>query len=179
MTTIPDFMPVLSRGAHEGPSDGACIMEYASFITGDRWTDFPGCTNRVLAKAAQLVNDLTEDDERQQLLPLLPRLMGTTEDTSEIRRAMAVAALDWAERCRARGPRYAEFLGEAIHEFSSGQWEWAVREAIYTVSDATHGDLVAMLTAIIDAYDKATGRTEAASVTEDDLRRCAELTAAQ
>lgn len=75
--TIPDGLPILSTGSHDSPRDGACIMEYVSILAGERFSDHPHCTDRVLAVLAQEVNDAVEDEHRQALLPLIPQLVNT------------------------------------------------------------------------------------------------------
>jgi hypothetical protein len=77
METTPDFMPVLGSGAHKAPEEGACVMEYVSFITGGEWSDVPDCTPLSLASFAAYVNDYIPDEDRSRLmLPLMPRLIG-------------------------------------------------------------------------------------------------------
>ncbi|MGH3843850.1 MAG: hypothetical protein ACRDS0_20750, partial [Pseudonocardiaceae bacterium] len=77
-TRPPDQLPVLSRGAHRRPEDGACVMEYVSVLAGSRFSDHPGCTHPGLAKLARLVNDHIEDDEvRSRLALLAPDLAET------------------------------------------------------------------------------------------------------
>ena len=96
---IPDLMPILSKGSHRSPRDGACIMEMASFLSGATWSDSPPCTHPVLAKAAQVVNDRLSDDERHVLLPLLPRLMGTAPTGTEYERhVLSVRLAVWCGR---------------------------------------------------------------------------------
>ena len=46
--TVPDVMPHLSAGRHRNPRRGACFMEFASYLAGERWSDHPACTDRVL-----------------------------------------------------------------------------------------------------------------------------------
>ncbi|MGH3099299.1 MAG: hypothetical protein ACRDMV_25240 [Streptosporangiales bacterium] len=75
--TAPDLLPILSRGVHKTPKDGACLMEYASLLAGEDWSDHPPCIHPVLAEMARTVNDRLDDDQRQNLLPLVPRLIGT------------------------------------------------------------------------------------------------------
>lgn len=91
MTTIPDGLPSLAKGAH-APEDGkACVMEYISVITGDHWTDQPACTNLLVAKAAQAVNDHLDDNDRQKVVPFIHRLAAAGgsnaafEETMELR----------------------------------------------------------------------------------------------
>jgi hypothetical protein len=77
----PDLMPVLSRGKHRNPRKGACFMELASYLAGERWSDHPACTHPVLAAMARDINDYVADGSRSQLAVLIPDVIGlTTED---------------------------------------------------------------------------------------------------
>lgn len=77
-TFVPDGMPRLSPGRHRSPRRGACFMEFASYLAGERWSDHPACTDRMLAALARGVNDLVKDDRRGELVPLIPRVVGLT-----------------------------------------------------------------------------------------------------
>ena len=77
---VPQMVPVLSRGKHRKPSKGACFMELAAFLAGERWSDHPACTHPLLAKLARLVNDSTSDANRSRLAPLIPSVIGLTSD---------------------------------------------------------------------------------------------------
>ena len=78
--TAPDTMPVLSRGKHRNPRRGACFMEMASFLAGERWSDHPPCTHPLLAHLARIVNDSVSDDGRAQLVPMIPSVIGLSSD---------------------------------------------------------------------------------------------------
>src|SRR5262249_23591033 len=56
---VPGFVPVLSRGKHRSPRKGACFMEFASYLAGERWSDHPPCTHPLLAALARHVTDCT------------------------------------------------------------------------------------------------------------------------
>lgn len=73
---VPDSFPVLSRGRHRTPRSGACFMEMASYLAGERWSDHPACTDPLLAELARLVNDNTSDSERSRLAVLVPSVVG-------------------------------------------------------------------------------------------------------
>lgn len=79
-TAHPDVMPILSPGKHRSPRRGACFMEFASYLAGERWSDHPACTHRTLAHLARMVNDRTSDDARPRLTPLIPTVIGLTSD---------------------------------------------------------------------------------------------------
>lgn len=71
-----DILPMLGRGKHRNPRKGACFMELASFLAGERWSDSPACTHPLLAHLARLVNDLSDDADRPLLAPLIPSVIG-------------------------------------------------------------------------------------------------------
>jgi hypothetical protein len=90
---VPDGVPVLSRGKHRSPRRGACFMEFASFLAGERWSDHPCCTHPLLAQLARQVNDLIGDEDRQQLVPLIPLVVGRRgDDRTGLTLPVAVAA---------------------------------------------------------------------------------------
>ena len=79
-SSVPAGVPVLSRGKHRSPKRGACFMEFASFLAGERWSDHPSCTNPLLAQLARQVNDSVGDEARQQLVALIPSVVGVQGD---------------------------------------------------------------------------------------------------
>src|SRR3954463_14395763 len=81
---FPDSLPLLSRGKHRRPRSGACAMEYASYLAGERWSDHPGCTHPLLAGLARLVNDHTSDGARARLAQLVPSVIGLVSDDPHV-----------------------------------------------------------------------------------------------
>lgn len=75
-THIPDFMPTLSPGRHRNPRKGACFMEMASYLAGEKWSDHPKCTQPLLGAMAREINDRVGDSARQELVPLIPSVVG-------------------------------------------------------------------------------------------------------
>jgi hypothetical protein len=88
----PDVMPILSPGRHRSPRRGACFMEFASYLAGERWSDHPDCTHGTLAHLARLVNDRTSDAGRARLTPLIPTVIGLTSDDPLLDVLLAVRA---------------------------------------------------------------------------------------
>ncbi len=62
----------LSRGPHRSVSDGACLMELASLLAGEPWSDHPASVHPVLGAVARAVNDRVSDTSRSRLAPLAP-----------------------------------------------------------------------------------------------------------
>jgi hypothetical protein len=86
----PGWMPVLSRGKHRSPRSGACFMEFASYLAGERWSDHPRCTHPLLAELARVVNDCTSDQQRSKLAGLIPSVIGLTSQDVRVDARMAL-----------------------------------------------------------------------------------------
>lgn len=125
--TAPEFMPVLKAGKHRYPFQGACVMEYVSILAGEPFDDRPNCTLWLLGEWARDVNDSLSDTERQALLPLIPRLIGTSRPDYNEERDIGIALMSWANTYYPLGstgfgwdpsPRYTvEFLTAALDEY--------------------------------------------------------------
>jgi hypothetical protein len=89
---LPDVFPVLSRGKHRSLRKGACFMELASLLAGERWSDHPACTHPLLAAVARHVNDLTSDAARPRLATLIPSVIGLTGDDLRIDARIALGS---------------------------------------------------------------------------------------
>lgn len=88
----PTLVPALAAGKHRSPRRGACFMEMASFLAGERWSDHPACTHPLLAELARQVNDHVTDDNRQRLLPLVPSVIGLTSDDPHVDARLTLTA---------------------------------------------------------------------------------------
>jgi hypothetical protein len=93
MVTVPESMPVLTRGKHRNPRRGACFMEMASFLAGERWSDHPACTHPLLAQLARLVNDTVTDSLRPRLIPMIPSVIGLNSDDLHVDAAIALRSV--------------------------------------------------------------------------------------
>lgn len=103
---VPAGVPMLSPGRHRTPRQGACFMEFASYLAGEKWSDHPACTHPTIAALARDVNDLTSEAGRALLAPLIHRVVGLTSDDPrfgiEIALRAARAALPIASMERQR-----------------------------------------------------------------------------
>ncbi|GAA3741308.1 hypothetical protein GCM10022239_16240 [Leifsonia bigeumensis] len=86
----PTLVPILSPGRHRSPRSGACFMEFASWLAGERWSDHPACTHPALAFLARMVNDCTSDRARSRLAELIPSVIGLNGDDRRIEILLAL-----------------------------------------------------------------------------------------
>jgi hypothetical protein len=91
-SAIPQLVPTLSAGRHRSARRGACFMEFASFLAGERWSDSPECTDPVLATLARAVNDTMGDGRRGELITDIPRVIGLRGDTLRLGLVVALRA---------------------------------------------------------------------------------------
>lgn len=93
---LPELLPMLSRGKHRSPRKGACFMELASLLAGERWSDHPACTHPLLGAVARHVNDHTSDAARPRLAELIPSVIGLTGDDLHIDARIALQSATMA-----------------------------------------------------------------------------------
>ena len=112
--TYPDVMPILSPGRHRSPRRGACFMEFASYLAGERWSDHPACTHGTLAHLARMVNDWTSDAGRARLTPLIPTVVGLTSDDPLLDVLLAVRAASAALPVAAEERQRSQAVGVRV-----------------------------------------------------------------
>ena len=112
----------LKKGNHTSFSKGACVMEMVAYIANEPWSDRPECACPTLTSFAITLNDRADDETRQLLKPLIPKLIGTRDGGAKERAhflihhsitvtlPILVGALDLNDEAK------------TLREFKSGQW---------------------------------------------------------
>ena len=67
----------LARGKHASPRTGACVMELASMLAGEDFTDRPASVCPVIAAFLRAYNDAIDDRRRQDLYRYASAAVGT------------------------------------------------------------------------------------------------------
>jgi hypothetical protein len=150
---VTDFIDVLtntplSKGSHNSPEDGMCLMEKVAILwalhsgqdVNEVFGDLPPCTNSVLAKTAQFVNDALDDADRQRLNVMIPRLLRARQTDNDQRVNMRLAL--HLQRCLAEKLEGRDELAE-------------IREAYAKVIEATEAWLEDSTPANLLAINKA------------------------
>jgi len=92
----------LREGKHEPPNGDfrACILEAASYIANEPWSDQPQCVCPTIRNFMVSWNDsLPRDEDRDRLLkPLLTKIVGTRSEVPGVVERRAYMALDWQVR---------------------------------------------------------------------------------
>jgi hypothetical protein len=96
----------LSKGKHNSPEEGACVMELASMLADEPFSDHPLSVCPVIGSCLRAYNDWIDDDRRQDLYRYASKVVGTRA-TQDIQRARADRVTSWAgEAARRRWTRF-------------------------------------------------------------------------
>jgi hypothetical protein len=93
----------LAKGRHESPDRGVCVMELASMLAGDRFTDHPRDVCPVIAGFLRSYNDLLPDGQHGELYAVAARVVGT-RSSGAVRRRRARLLMTWAARGKTPPP---------------------------------------------------------------------------
>ncbi len=71
----------LARGNHPTAGAEMCAMEMVAWLNGETHSDHPSCSGNILGGFVMALNNGTQ--QRQRLIPYIPRLIGTAGDESD------------------------------------------------------------------------------------------------
>lgn len=166
MTATPDYLPMLGKGAHPDPHDGACFMEFASFLAGEVWSDRPACANFVLSELSRYVNDAVNPADRQLLLPLVPRVIGTADyDHDQTVFSGLVAWID-ARHLQLHDPCRDPNCDMAYDGSPGINWMCLSDRTVGYAAEITNREKVTMLVDLYDTFDRLAARNPDPVTTE-------------
>jgi hypothetical protein len=86
----------LSKGKHASPEDGACVMELASMLAGEPFTDHPTSVCPVIASFLRSYNDSIDEGRRQSLYECAAKVVGSRTG-QRVQEARAERLATWAD----------------------------------------------------------------------------------
>jgi hypothetical protein len=143
----------LAKGKHQSAEHGACVMELASMLAGEPFTDHPRSVSAPIASFLRRYNDLLDDRRRQDLYPYASRVVGSAcssrIELARVHRLMSWADEIWASRrwplrCRLTALRRGR--ARTTHPELAGSY--AVR-ALPRMSERTHGAALALVDELV------------------------------
>ncbi|MGH2885320.1 MAG: hypothetical protein ACRDPA_21895 [Solirubrobacteraceae bacterium] len=154
MSAISHQTIKLSRGRHSSPERGACVMELASMLAGECFSDHPRSVSRPIASFLRGYNDLLDDRRREDLYRYAAIAVGTAGSPA-VEEARAARLLSWAdqqwERRASRSLLDRVRLRRVYKERSTDPepaGTYAVH-AIRKVDDETHATALALVDELI------------------------------
>lgn len=173
--SVPSHQTVrLSRGKHASPDSGACVMELASMLAGEPFSDHPQSVSRTVAAFLRCYNDRVDDARRQDLYAYAAKAVGTA-GSPELESERAERLVRWTDerrvqrtlwplvvrRKRPRAPRRP-----VDPEFAA---RYAIR-AIRRVSDDMHASVLGVIDELIAFSAPRESGSPEESVTDPLLR---------
>jgi hypothetical protein len=148
----------LSRGRHSSPEHGACVMELASMLAGEEFSDHPRSVSRPIASFLRGYNDLVDDRRREDLYGYAAQAVGTADGRAG-EEARAARLLAWGdalwERRSARSPLQRMRMRRVRKDRSTDPepaGTYAVH-AIGKVNDDSHAAALALVDELIGIGD--------------------------
>jgi hypothetical protein len=152
MATNPSFQTIrLSRGRHVSPHDGACVMELASMLAREPFTDRPRSVCPVIAMVLRAYNDGVDDDRRQELYAYASTAVGTRERRereTRLRRCEEFFGVSDRRRWLRRSRLHA--IGAAALEYARNANANAHRDFLRLVDELVAGASAAPIAAPTD-----------------------------
>ena len=87
----------LRRGRHSSPREGACVVELASMLAGEPFSDHPRSVCPVLGSYMRTLNDGLDDEARQELYRYAAEIVGS-RDRRRVRWARMRACARWSRQ---------------------------------------------------------------------------------
>jgi hypothetical protein len=139
----------LCKGKHTTPEDGACVMELASMLAGEPFTDHPASVCPVIGSLLRSYNDAIDDSRRQALYEYASRVVGSRA-SANVQRARVVRLETWAEEMRRRRRTWFLFGSplRAIVRRRKPPIDAVGTYAVHTISKHTDETHVSVLTLI-------------------------------
>jgi len=143
----------LGKGKHASADEGACVMELASMLAGEPFSDHPASVCPVIGSFLRAYNDSIDDRRRQDLYAYAARVVGTRAAIS-VQRERADRLSAWAVDMQRRRwtrllpPSRLRVAGLLRHPSTHALGSAAVR-AISRHTDETHREVLEVLDMLI------------------------------
>jgi hypothetical protein len=146
MSAVSHQVVRLGRGKHSSPEHGVCVMELASMLAGERFSDRPRSVCPVVGAFLRTYNDAVDDERRQDLYRYAAEAVGTMASV-EVERRRAELCVAWAA-VTAPGSRFA-LRRWASRRRLAAAGEFAARAAAREPTDHSHRRALAFLDELI------------------------------
>jgi hypothetical protein len=135
----------LARGRHAGPSSGTCVMELASLLAGEPFSDRPASACPVIGGVLRAYNDAVDDERRQRLYGMAASVVETAPGDAELA-ARVDHLLAWT---RARTPAWHPWrrvmLGASVRAEDFDELGVQAVKSLGRLDDCAHTELEALV----------------------------------
>ncbi len=150
MTQVTHQTIKLKRGRHGSPEEGACVMELASMLAGEKFSDYPDSVCPVIGSLLRSYNDSIDDQRRQDLYGYAAKVVGS-RGSGELEAARAELLRGWMSELRRRRSR-VPVIDRVRALAPAAPIEIVGNRAVRLISkhtDDTHRELLALVDALL------------------------------
>jgi len=108
MTGVTHQTIKLGNGKHRSPEEGACVMELASMLAGEPFSDHPVSVCPVIGSLLRAYNDSVDSERRQDLYAYAAKIVGSRA-TGHVQNARAARVKAWVEDVKRRREERSRF----------------------------------------------------------------------
>jgi hypothetical protein len=162
----------LRPGRHDSPKHGVCVVELASMLGGEPFSDHPKSVSPAIASFLRCYNDTIDDRRRQDLHECAAKIVAS-RGSAQVERVRADRLSEWAVELQT--PRWRRWLSarrkRTIREthpppvFAVEVVGTRVVDAIPRHTDETHAAALAMVDELLAVPDVQPGGRAAPEVT--------------
>jgi hypothetical protein len=138
----------LSKGKHSSPEDGACVMELASMLAGEPFTDHPVSVCPVIGSFLRAYNDSIDDRRRQSLYEYASKAVGSRAP-QRTQEARVERLAEWADQMyRARRSWFLRSPLRALSRLRKPPADAVGTYAVHAIrkhTDQTHAEVLALI----------------------------------
>jgi hypothetical protein len=141
----------LRRGSHETPKSGACVVELASMLAGEDFSDHPDTVCPVIATFLRAYNDALDDERRQDLYPVASAIVGTAAPGADVSATRIRLIAEWgrAEAARRRPRRLLPIPDYRLDESIGLEIGRQAVRAIRRFDDQAHASALALVERLV------------------------------
>ncbi len=160
MSTVSHQTIKLSKGKHSSPVDGACVMELASMLAGERFTDHPDSVCPAIGSFLRAYNDRLDDARRQDLYAYAARVVGS-RGSDQIESARTDRLIGWANERQTRN--WSRWLPAGLRSLAPQRRPSADAAGTHAVhalrrdTDENHAAALALIDELLDMGQDSEG----------------------
>lgn len=144
---VPTYQTVkLSRGKHGSPARGACVMELASMLAGEPFTDHPTSVCPVIGALLRQYNDWVDDGRRQDLYAYAAKVLDSRDAAARTERLDRL--ITWKFELQRRHWAGRLIPARLRSRGDEREPEVVAREAVRALgrrTDAAHAEVLALI----------------------------------
>jgi hypothetical protein len=144
----------LSRGKHHSPDEGACVMELASMLAGEEFSDHPASVCPVIGALLRAHNDSIDDDRRADLYAYAAKVVGS-RSAGPVQDARAARLSEWDREVRERQSTHSHLPWpmRAVSRLLRLMFLDSHAHAFYRLTvhdDETHGEVLGLVDELLE-----------------------------